>query len=75
MSPTHRLVILRHAKSSWSTGVLDHKRPLNERGLRDSVAAGQWLAGNIGEIDHVLCSDATINVGTRPAWWRNRQRL
>lgn len=59
MSPTHRLVILRHAKSSRSTGVLDHKRPLNERGLRDGVAAGQWLAGNIGEIDHVLCSDAT----------------
>ena len=38
MSPTHRLIILRHAKSSWSTGVLDHKRPLNERGLRDGVA-------------------------------------
>ncbi|BAU94463.1 phosphohistidine phosphatase SixA [Corynebacterium suranareeae] len=59
MSSAHRLVILRHAKSSWSTGEPDHKRPLNDRGLRDGVAAGQWLAAHIGEIDHVLCSDVT----------------
>lgn len=59
MSAPHRLIILRHSKSSWSTGLHDHKRPLNKRGLRDGVAAGQWLAANIGEVDQVLCSDAT----------------
>ncbi|ALC04622.1 hypothetical protein CDES_00710 [Corynebacterium deserti GIMN1.010] len=59
MTSQHTLVVMRHAKSSWSTGEPDHKRPLNKRGLRDGVAAGQWLAENVGEVDHVLCSTAT----------------
>lgn len=63
----HRLVILRHSKSSWAEPEPDHARPLNKRGHRDGKAAGKWLADNIGPIDHVLCSTATR---TRLTWER-----
>jgi len=34
---SRRLIVMRHAKSSWKeTGVTDHDRPLNKRGLRDA---------------------------------------
>lgn len=37
------LLILRHAKSSWkASGLADHDRPLNKRGLRDAPRMG-WL--------------------------------
>ena len=40
---TH-LLLMRHAKSSWSDGSLsDHERPLNERGRRAATAVGQTL--------------------------------
>ncbi|MBD8029854.1 histidine phosphatase family protein [Corynebacterium sp. Sa1YVA5] len=64
---SHRLVILRHSKSSWAEPEPDHARPLNKRGHRDGKAAGQWLAENIGPVDHVLCSTATR---TRLTWER-----
>jgi phosphohistidine phosphatase len=37
------LVVLRHAKSAYPVGVVDHDRPLNDRGRRDARAAGIWL--------------------------------
>lgn len=38
------LLILRHAKSSWShAGLSDHDRPLNKRGKRDAPRIGQLL--------------------------------
>lgn len=43
------LVVLRHAKSDWDTGVIDHERPLNERGRRDAPAAGAWLRDWLGD--------------------------
>ena len=64
---SHRLVILRHSKSSWAEPEPDHARPLNKRGHRDGKAAGKWLAENIGPVDHVLCSTATR---TRLTWER-----
>lgn len=53
------LVVVRHAKSDWDTGVEDHERPLNERGRRDAPAVGRWLRGHVGTIDLVICSSAT----------------
>ena len=39
-----RLILMRHAKSSWkSDAVDDHGRPLNKRGRRDSPAVAQAL--------------------------------
>lgn len=67
MPTHHRLLVMRHSKSSWSTPSPDHRRPLNKRGQRDGLAAGEWLAKNIGTIDHVLCSTATR---TRLSWER-----
>ncbi|QGU07867.1 phosphohistidine phosphatase [Corynebacterium occultum] len=64
---SHRLLVMRHAKSSWATPEPDHERPLNKRGIRDGFAAGQWLAEQIGDIDHVLCSTAAR---TRLTWER-----
>ena len=40
-----RLILMRHAKSSWYSGEQDDfLRPLNERGMRDARHMGQWLA-------------------------------
>lgn len=63
---TRTLIILRHAKSDWSTGLADHERPLNARGRRDAVAAGEALA-EIGTIDRVLSS---TSARTRETWAR-----
>jgi phosphohistidine phosphatase len=52
------LVVVRHAKSDWGTGVEDHERPLNERGRRDAPALGAWLRDNVGDIGLVVCSTA-----------------
>jgi phosphohistidine phosphatase len=54
----HRLVLLRHAKSDYPSGVADHERPLAPRGIREAGLAGEWLRANLG-IDTVLCSTAT----------------
>jgi phosphohistidine phosphatase len=38
------LLIMRHAKSSWSDGSLtDHQRPLNKRGRRDATTMATFL--------------------------------
>lgn len=39
-----RLIILRHAKSSWDSDAADdHSRPLNKRGRRDAPRMGEHL--------------------------------
>jgi len=39
------LYLMRHAKSDWySAAQADFDRPLNQRGARDAVRMGQWLA-------------------------------
>jgi phosphohistidine phosphatase len=52
------LVLLRHAKSDWSGGEPDIRRPLADRGRRQAPEAGRWLAGNIGGIDLAVVSPA-----------------
>jgi hypothetical protein len=40
-----RLMLMRHAKSSWKSQVpTDHERPLNERGRRDAARVGKRLS-------------------------------
>lgn len=53
------VVLLRHAKSAYPPGVVDHDRPLNRRGSRDAPVAGQLIAGCVGEMDLALVSTAT----------------
>jgi phosphohistidine phosphatase len=54
-----RLILTRHAKSSWDDPLTaDHDRPLNDRGKAAAADLGQWLASRGYVPDEVLCSDA-----------------
>ena len=53
------LLLLRHAKSDYPTGVPDHERPLAPRGIREAPLAGDWIRANAPTVDAVLCSTAT----------------
>lgn len=55
---TRTLILLRHAKSDWPTGVPDHERPLTERGERDAPCTGDWLVATGRVPDLVVCSTA-----------------
>ena len=51
-----KVIIIRHAKSSWSqTGLADFDRPLNERGLKDALFMANRLR-DLGEIPEILIS-------------------
>jgi phosphohistidine phosphatase len=53
------LLILRHAKSSWSdAGLADHERPLNKRGKRDAPRMGRLLREKDLLPDLILSSTA-----------------
>lgn len=61
-----RLVLTRHAKSSWDDPAMpDFDRPLNRRGLRAALELGDWLHSRGYEPDQVLCSTAAR---TRETW-------
>lgn len=53
------LILMRHGKSDYPTGVTDHERPLAARGQREATLAGEWLARDGLDVDVVLCSTAT----------------
>jgi phosphohistidine phosphatase len=54
-----RLLILRHAKSSWAEeGLDDWERPLNERGERDAPRVGELLRQQSLVPDLIITSDA-----------------
>lgn len=53
------LVLIRHAKSSWDNPeVVDHERPLNERGLRNAPEMGTRLKKSSVEYDALISSTA-----------------
>jgi phosphohistidine phosphatase len=63
---TRRLILMRHAKSSWADpGQADHDRPLNERGRRDAPRVGRWLRETGHAPEAALVSDARR---TRETW-------
>ena len=49
------LLVMRHAKSDWSTGHGDFDRPLNDRGIRAADQMAQWLD------DEGLCPDRVLS--------------
>jgi len=52
-----RLLLLRHAKSSWDDFSLeDFERPLNTRGRRTAPLIGRYIADNDMVPDRILCS-------------------
>ena len=51
------LIVMRHAKSSWSDPCLsDHDRPLNGRGRASAKAIGTWMKEEGYQPDQTLCS-------------------
>ncbi|MEX2187581.1 MAG: histidine phosphatase family protein [Pirellulales bacterium] len=55
----HRLIVMRHAKSSWdSPAETDHDRPLNDRGRRDAPAVAARLVELGWSPEVVLSSDS-----------------
>lgn len=55
---TKRLILIRHAKSSWDHPGPDHDRPLNDRGYKSAPAIGNWLRDHGFVPDSVLSSSA-----------------
>ncbi|QIZ33569.1 histidine phosphatase family protein [Saccharopolyspora sp. ASAGF58] len=53
-----KLVLIRHAKSSWPDDADDFDRPLADRGRRDAPEVGRWLRKHAAAIELVLCSPA-----------------
>jgi phosphohistidine phosphatase SixA len=65
---SRRLIIMRHAKSSWKSGAAtDHQRPLNKRGRRDAPRIGARLQELGWTPDLVIASDSER---TRETWRR-----
>lgn len=53
-----KLILIRHAKSSWEHDVIDHQRPLKDRGFKDANMVSKSL-NTIGlSFNTVLSSDA-----------------
>lgn len=52
------LVVVRHAKSDWSTPITDRHRPLAARGRKQAPRTGRWLSANVGPIDLAVVSVA-----------------
>ena len=60
-----RLVLMRHAKSSWGhPGLDDHDRPLNKRGKDSADALGNWLRSQTIVVDEALVSSSARTVET-----------
>lgn len=53
------LVVMRHAKSDWTTGLDDFHRPLSNRGRRAAPLMAGWLVDNELEPTAILTSAAT----------------
>lgn len=54
-----RLILTRHAKSSWNhPGLDDHARPLNARGRKSAAAIGEWLRARSHVPDEIVSSSS-----------------
>jgi len=53
-----KIVIVRHAKSSWKHNVIDFERPLNDRGLRDAKLISEHKFFEDFIPDLIISSDA-----------------
>lgn len=68
-----KLILLRHAKSSWDDPALsDHDRTLNARGKAAAPVIAAWLAAQGHLPDTVLCSSA---VRTRETFRRMAKKV
>ncbi len=59
-----QLTIIRHAKSSWEHDVIDHERPLKERGIADANLMAKALRKLNLKPDAIQISDAKRTTST-----------
>ena len=59
-----KLILTRHAKSDWNTGLEDFERPLNPRGRKAAASVGKWLTKKGYLPDAVLVSGARRTLQT-----------
>ncbi len=53
------IYIIRHAKSSWDTpNLMDHQRPIIEKGIKRTLLIGDYLAKNSIKTGLMISSDA-----------------
>ena len=52
------LYMVRHAKSSWEHDVIDHQRPLKERGENDALLVSKKVSKRIESPHKIISSDA-----------------
>ncbi|MBD0833706.1 SixA phosphatase family protein [Aestuariibaculum sediminum] len=53
-----KLILIRHAKSSWEYDVIDHDRPLKSVGIQDARILSKKLKNTVKSVDLILCSSA-----------------
>ncbi|PWH82868.1 histidine phosphatase family protein [Algibacter marinivivus] len=53
-----KIILVRHAKSSWKFNVIDHQRPLKTRGYNDAEIISKSLKGEAIIVDKLVSSDA-----------------
>lgn len=53
-----KLILIRHAKSSWNTPVQDHDRPLSKKGINDAHSVSDKLAENLPKTSIIWTSTA-----------------
>ncbi len=59
-----QLTLIRHAKSSWAHKVIDHERPLLERGINDAILVANYLKGKLKTPDVIWSSTANRALST-----------
>lgn len=58
------LYMVRHAKSSWEHDVIDHQRPLKEKGEKDAKAVSKVVKKTIIAPQKIISSDAVRALST-----------
>lgn len=59
-----KIILVRHAKSSWEYDVIDHERPLNDRGISDAEMVSKALKNNAINVDLILSSNSVRTTAT-----------
>ncbi len=75
-----RLILFRHAKSSWSyTALPDFERPLNDRGRRDAPVMAKRVLPFIGKSPFLLSSPANRAAATArlaaEVWKKDQEQI
>ena len=53
-----KIILVRHGKSSWEHNVIDHERPLKDRGILDATRVAETFKQENIVVDRILSSDA-----------------